>query len=171
MLVFFIASFVLASLLWAGLASCLYLAFFVFCCLACLGHLLLDSDVAGCLVLLAAGLFCTPGCLVGGLLIDGAGACMVWLGGLLFAWLVVWLCFTCFACFASRCDLPVLTLGWFCIAWRAFRIRCRFAHQAWPFWVQPVSCYLGNYLVLRISSLKMLYESSGGNQVDGLPPA
>ena len=27
------------------------------------------------------------------------------------------------------------------------------------------------FLFLLISSLKMLYESSGGNQVDGLPPA
>ena len=148
MLVFFIALFV--WLLFFGLAwlrACIsHSSFFV--ALLALGHLLLDSDVAGCLVLLAAGLFCTPGCLVGGLLIDGAGACMVWLGGLLFAWLVVWLCFTCFACFASRCDLPVLALGWFCIAWRAFRIRCRFAHQAWPFWVQPVSCYLGNCVIL-----------------------
>ena len=27
------------------------------------------------------------------------------------------------------------------------------------------------FFSLQITSLKMLYESSGGNQVDGLPPA
>ena len=77
------------------------------------GHLCLDflmRLVAWCSWLLVCFV------LFGGLLIDGAGAWMVWLGGLLLAWLVVWLCFACFVSFASRCDLPVLAVGWFCIA-------------------------------------------------------
>ena len=88
---FLLCSFGFSS--FAGLVSFLYLSpSSIFCRLVALGHLFLVADVSGCLVLLAAGLFCGPCCLVGGLLIDGAGAWVVWLGGLLLAWLVVWLC-------------------------------------------------------------------------------
>ena len=62
---------------WLGLTP-VSLTFFVFCPLVALGNLFLVADVAGCLVLLAAGLFCGPGCLDGGLLIDGAG--LGWFG-------------------------------------------------------------------------------------------
>ena len=125
----------------------------LFSCLGCCWSTTIVS-----LVLLAADLAYTPGCLVGGLLIDVA---------LRLYWI-------CFACSASRCYMPVLAADWVCIAWIAFRIGFGFACNAWAFLLQPGKGYSADRVVVMFClgcSLKMLYESPGGNQVDGLPPA
>ena len=125
------------------------------CCWGLLG--LFGSGVAGSYwaMLLLLG---TPGCLVGGLLIDVA---------LRLYWI-------CFACSASRCYMPVLAADSVCIAWIAFRIGFGFACNAWAFLLQSGKGYSADRVVVMFClgcSLKMLYESPGGNQVDGLPPA
>ena len=84
--------------------------------LLALGHLFLVADVAGCLVFLAAVCFVLLAAWLVVCSLTGLGAWVVWLGCLLLAGLVVWLCFACFVGFASKCDLPVLAVGWFCIA-------------------------------------------------------
>ena len=63
MLVFFCFARLASLVLLAWFRACVSSSSF-FAALLALGHLFLVADVAGGLVLLAAGLFCAPGCLV-----------------------------------------------------------------------------------------------------------
>ena len=96
----------------------------------------------------------------------------------------------CFWLLVAFVLLGLLAAGWVCLAWFAsgcllpafggslLAVHCQiacwicfgFAFRAWHLLLQFFEGYSAKRFFPQ-SSLKMLYESPGGNQVDDLPPA